>query len=99
MISSIDDHLSALYRLRRFVIQLGLASISRLMRGLGNPQDRFSSIHIAGTNGKGSIAAFLSSVLAHGGYKVGLYTSPHIVRFNERIQIDGLPISDKDVPG
>ncbi len=97
MIPSIDDHLSALYRLRRFGIKLGLATISRLMRGLGNPQDRFSTIHIAGTNGKGSIAAFLSSVLAHGGYKVGLYTSPHLVRFNERIQINGCPISDKDV--
>ncbi|NVL91029.1 MAG: bifunctional folylpolyglutamate synthase/dihydrofolate synthase [Desulfobacterales bacterium] len=97
MISSVDDHLSALYRLRRFGIKLGLASISRLMRGLGNPQDRFSSIHIAGTNGKGSIAAFLSSVLSHGGYKVGLYTSPHLVRFNERIQINGSPISNKDV--
>jgi len=67
------------------------------MKGLGNPQDRFSSIHIAGTNGKGSIAAFLSSVLSHGGYKVGLYTSPHLVSFNERIQINGYPISDKDV--
>jgi dihydrofolate synthase/folylpolyglutamate synthase len=97
MIPSIDDHLSALYRLRRFGIKLGLATISRLMRGLGNPQDRFSSIHIAGTNGKGSIAAFLSSVLAHGGHKVGLYTSPHLVRFNERIQINGCPISDSDV--
>lgn len=97
MISSIDDHLSALYRLRRFGIKLGLATISRLMRGLGNPQDRFSSIHIAGTNGKGSIAAFLSSVLSHAGYKVGLYTSPHLVSFNERIQINGTPISDKDV--
>ena len=97
MISSINDHLAALYRLRRFGIKLGLATISRLMRGLGNPQDRFSSIHIAGTNGKGSIAAFLSSVLARGGYKVGLYTSPHLVRFNERIQINGCPISDKDV--
>ena len=97
MIPSIDNHLSALYRLRRFGIKLGLATISRLLRGLGNPQDRFSSIHIAGTNGKGSIAAFLSSVLAHGGYKVGLYTSPHLVRFNERIQINGCPISDKDM--
>ena len=97
MIPSIDDHLEALYRLRRFGIQLGLATISRLMRGLGNPQDHFHSIHVAGTNGKGSIAAFLSSVLAHGGYKVGLYTSPHLVRFNERIQINGCPISDKDV--
>jgi dihydrofolate synthase/folylpolyglutamate synthase len=97
MIASIEQHLSALYRLRRFGIQLGLATISRLMRGLGNPQDHFSSIHVAGTNGKGSIAAFLSSVLTRGGYKVGLYTSPHLVRFNERIQINGHPISDDDV--
>jgi dihydrofolate synthase/folylpolyglutamate synthase len=97
MISSIDHHLSALYRLRRFGIQLGLTTISRLLKGLGNPQDDFSSIHVAGTNGKGSIAAFLSSVLTHGGYKVGLYTSPHLVRFNERIQINGRPISDDDV--
>jgi len=97
MISSVDEHLSALYRLRRFGIQLGLATISRLMRGLGNPQDRYRSIHVAGTNGKGSIAAFLSSVLAHEGYKVGLYTSPHLIRFNERIQINGCPISDQDV--
>lgn len=97
MISSVDQHLSALYRLRRFGIKLGLATITHLMRGLGNPQDRFSSIHVAGTNGKGSISAFLSSVLAHGGYRVGLYTSPHLIRFNERIQINGCPISDKDV--
>jgi dihydrofolate synthase/folylpolyglutamate synthase len=99
MISSIDDHLSALYRLRRFGIKLGLSTISRLMRGLGNPQDRYSCIHVAGTNGKGSIAAFLSSVLVSAGYKVGLYTSPHLIRFNERIQIDGRPISDSDVAG
>lgn len=97
MISSVDDHLEALYRLRRFGIKLGLETISRLMRGLGDPQNQFPSIHVAGTNGKGSIAAFLSSVLTHGGYKVGLYTSPHLVRFNERIQINGCPISDQDV--
>lgn len=97
MLSSVDAHLCALYRLRRFGIQLGLATISRLMRGLGNPQDQYRCIHVAGTNGKGSIAAILSSVLAHGGYKVGLYTSPHLVRFNERIQINGCPISDEAV--
>jgi dihydrofolate synthase/folylpolyglutamate synthase len=97
MVASIDQHLAALYRLRRFGIKFGLSTISRLLRGLGNPQDRFSSIHVAGTNGKGSIAAFLSSILAHGGYGVGLYTSPHLVRFNERIQINGRAISDQDV--
>lgn len=99
MISSIDDHLSALYRLRRFGIQLGLTTISRLMKGLGNPQDHYSCIHVAGTNGKGSVAAFVSSILFRAGYKVGLYTSPHLIRFNERIQINGNPISDKDVQG
>ncbi len=97
MISSIDDHLSALYRLRRFGIKLGLGPISRLMRGLGNPQDHYSCIHVAGTNGKGSIAAFISSILDRAGYTVGLYTSPHLIRFNERIRINGQPISDKDV--
>ena len=97
MIASVDDHLTALYRLRRFGIKFGLDTISRLLRGLGNPQNRYPCIHVAGTNGKGSIAAFLSSILAHGGYKVGLYTSPHLVRFNERIQVNGCPISDQDV--
>ncbi|MDY6838075.1 MAG: folylpolyglutamate synthase/dihydrofolate synthase family protein [Thermodesulfobacteriota bacterium] len=99
MISSIDDHLSALYRLRRFGIQLGLTTISRLMKGLGNPEDQYACIHVAGTNGKGSVASFLSSVLVCAGYKVGLYTSPHLIRFNERIQINGNSISDNDVAG
>jgi dihydrofolate synthase/folylpolyglutamate synthase len=93
----VDQHLAALYRLRRFGIQFGLATTARLLRGLGNPQNRFSSIHVAGTNGKGSIAAFLSSILHRGGFKVGLYTSPHLVRFNERIQINGRPIPDDDL--
>ncbi len=97
MVASIDQHLAALYRLRRFGIKFGLSTMTRLLRGLGNPQDRFSSIHVAGTNGKGSIAAFIASILTHGGYRVGLYTSPHLVRFNERIQINGRAISDEDV--
>ena len=97
MTASVDDHLAALYRLRRFGIKFGLSTITRLLRGLGNPHEQFSSIHVAGTNGKGSIAAFLSSVLTSAGYKVGLYTSPHLVRFNERIQINGQAISDEDV--
>ncbi len=67
------------------------------MRGLGNPHHTYSCIHVAGTNGKGSIAALLSSILSHAGYKVGLYTSPHLVCFNERIQINGHPISDRHV--
>lgn len=97
MIDSLDDHLQALYRLRRFGIKLGLGPMSRLMQGLGNPHRRYACIHVAGTNGKGSVAAFLSSILSRAGYTVGLYTSPHLVRFNERIQINGTPISDRAV--
>jgi dihydrofolate synthase/folylpolyglutamate synthase len=92
---SLDEHLSSLYRLRQYGVKLGLDTINRLARGLGNPHEHFRSIHVAGTNGKGSIAAILSSVLVKEGYKVGLYTSPHLVRFNERIQVDGCPVSDE----
>jgi dihydrofolate synthase/folylpolyglutamate synthase len=97
MIGSLDSHLQALYRLRRFGIKLGLGPMSRLMRGLGDPHRAYPSIHVAGTNGKGSIAAMIAAILSSGGYKVGLYTSPHLIRFNERIQINGRPISDGDV--
>jgi dihydrofolate synthase/folylpolyglutamate synthase len=67
-----------------------------LARALGNPQDRFPSVLIAGTNGKGSTAATLASILTAAGYRTGLYTSPHLSRVNERIRIDGQPISDDD---
>ena len=97
MIDSLDNHLQALYRLRRFGIKLGLNPMTRLMRGLGNPHAAYACIHVAGTNGKGSIAALISCILSHAGYKVGLYTSPHLVRFNERIQVNGSPIADKEV--
>ena len=92
--STLDDHLQSLYRLRRFGIKLGLESITRLMRGLGDPQDAYPCIHIAGTNGKGSVAAILASILTQAGFRIGLYTSPHLVRFNERIQVNGNPASD-----
>jgi len=89
--------LETLYSLGRFGIKLGLSTIKGMLEGLGNPQDGFKSIHIAGTNGKGSIASTLSSVLASSGKKVGLYTSPHLIRFNERICINNRPVSDQDV--
>ena len=77
-----------MYGLRRFGIILGLETIKRILSALGNPQGNFASIHVAGTNGKGSVASSLSSILHQSGYKVGLYTSPHLVRFNERICIN-----------
>jgi len=86
-----------MYRLRRFGIILGLDTIRHILVGLKNPQDRFKTIHVAGTNGKGSISSALATILKLAGYKVGLYTSPHLVRFNERICINGAEISDENV--
>ena len=73
----------------------GLDRIRTLCDGLGNPQDGLKFIHVAGTNGKGSFCSMLSSVLTAAGYRVGLYTSPFILRFNERMQVSGVPISDE----
>lgn len=81
----------------RFGMILGLDSIRELLRRLDNPQDNLNIIHIAGTNGKGSTASFISSVLVESGYKTGLYTSPFLERFNERIRIDGEEIKDEDL--
>ncbi len=89
--------LKAMYGLRRFGIILGLDTIKSILNALGNPQNNFCSIHVAGTNGKGSVAAALSSILQESGYRVGLYTSPHLVRFNERICINNRQISDDAV--
>jgi len=86
-----------MYGLRRFGIKLGLSTIRRILKDLGNPQDNFSCIHVAGTNGKGSVASALASILKASGYKTGLYTSPHLVRFNERITIGNRPISNNHV--
>lgn len=86
-----------MFGLRRFGIKLGLSTIRNILAGLENPQDRFSCIHVAGTNGKGSIASALSTILHLAGYTVGLYTSPHLVRFNERICVNNTPVSDEDV--
>jgi dihydrofolate synthase/folylpolyglutamate synthase len=89
--------LAEMYGLRRFGIILGLETTGTMLAGLGNPQARFASVHIAGTNGKGSIASFVSTILQEAGYRVGLYTSPHLVRFNERIKVNGREITDQEV--
>jgi len=68
-------------------VKLGLQNIKNLMEKLGNPQDKLKIIHIAGTNGKGSVANMLSSILSACGLKVGLYTSPHLLDFRERMRI------------
>jgi dihydrofolate synthase/folylpolyglutamate synthase len=89
--------LDELYRLERFGIKLGLETITELLGHMGNPHRRFKTVHVTGTNGKGSVCAFIASVLRAAGHRVGLYTSPHLVRFNERIQVDGREIPDADV--
>ncbi|MFC1885503.1 bifunctional folylpolyglutamate synthase/dihydrofolate synthase [Thermodesulfobacteriota bacterium] len=96
-ILSYNECMQAMFSLNRFGIKLGLSSIQNVLDGLGNPQNAFSCVHVAGTNGKGSIASALSTIFNLAGYKVGLYTSPHLVRFNERIRINGRPIDDDDV--
>lgn len=86
------ETLSYLFGLQRFGIKLGLANITSLLKHLGDPHAGLPSVHIAGSNGKGSTAAFLTSILRQAGYRVGLYTSPHLVDFSERIQVDGAVI-------
>ena len=92
-----SESIAYLYGLQKFGIKLGLHTIKQLLASVGNPHKKFPSIHIAGTNGKGSTAAFLASVLTESGYRTGLYTSPHLVSFNERITIDNRTIPKKDV--
>ena len=77
--------------------KLGLENIRRLLSFLGDPQDRFPSVLIAGTNGKGSVAAFCESVLRTQGYRTGLYSSPHLIRIQERIRIGGREIPPEDL--
>jgi dihydrofolate synthase/folylpolyglutamate synthase len=91
------DTLDYLFGLQRFGIKLGLDNITALLKHLGDPHVGLRAVHIAGTNGKGSTAAFLAFILRQAGYRVGLYTSPHLVDFTERIQVDGVPITGKRV--
>lgn len=86
-----------LYRLQKHGIKLGLETMTALTGRLGMPQDRYRTLHIAGTNGKGSTAAMAAAVLQSAGYRVGLYTSPHLVEFRERIRVNGEMIAEPQV--
>lgn len=81
----------------KFGSRLGLSSIGKLLEFLGNPQEDLKYIHVAGTNGKGSTSSYLAHCINQAGYRVGLFTSPYLERFNERIQISGQDIGDKDL--
>ncbi len=86
-----------IHKISNFGSRPGLERITELCRRLGDPQDGLRFVHVGGTNGKGSFCCMLSSVLRASGLKTGLYTSPYVRRFNERIMIDGAPISDEDL--
>jgi len=88
--------LQHLGRLEMFGIKLGLENITALCGILGNPQESYKTIHVAGTNGKGSVVAMCSSILMEAGYKTGMYTSPHLQTFRERIQVNGKMISQQE---
>lgn len=94
---NIDLALEKIYSLKQFHVKLGLDNITNLLDYLGNPQCELKTIHVAGSNGKGSTCSFLSSILQEHGYSVGLYTSPHFVRFNERIKVNEKEIDDYNI--
>ncbi|MBM3311890.1 MAG: hypothetical protein FJY80_10320, partial [Candidatus Aminicenantes bacterium] len=82
--------------LQKFGVKLGLDNIRTLADALGRPESRFPSVHVAGTNGKGSVCAMLDSIFRRAGFRTGLYTSPHLVRVEERIRVDGRTIPARD---
>lgn len=92
-----EESLEWLDSTRVFGIKLGLANTRLLFEGLGNPQDSLAIFHVAGTNGKGSVCAMLDALLRAGGHRAGLYTSPHLVDFRERIRVNGEKISREAV--
>ena len=89
--------LDYLYGLEKFGMIFGLTQEERILKAIGSPQKEIQAIHIGGTNGKGSTAAMMSSILQREGYRVGLYTSPHLVRFTERIKVNGKEIEEEEV--
>ncbi|MBT3191574.1 MAG: bifunctional folylpolyglutamate synthase/dihydrofolate synthase [Verrucomicrobia bacterium] len=89
--------LERLYARRQFGIKLGLEPVQRMCELLGHPEQQYGVIHVAGTNGKGSVSASIASVVHATGIDVGLYTSPHLIRFNERICVNGVSVSDDEL--
>ncbi len=90
-----EDAVNLLTSQGKFHINLGLERITAILNLLGNPQDKLKCIHVAGTNGKGSVCAIVSTILKEAGYKTGLFTSPHLLRYTERIQINGNEIEEE----
>ena len=92
-----QESLAWLYSTQQFGIKLGLENTTRLLEDLGNPHDAFRILHVAWTNGKGSVCAMLDAILRRAGHRTGLYTSPHLIDFRERIRVDGRMIAREAV--
>ena len=97
MSSNIEALLEDLFILQRLGIKVGLEHTEKLLNAIGDPHLNLNCIHIAGTNGKGSTCAIITRILIESGLNVGLYTSPHLIKFNERIQVNNQKISDNDI--
>src|SRR5437868_6334098 len=93
------DAIRYLYDLQLFGAKLGLENTRALTARAGHPEKNLQFIHVAGTNGKGSTCAMLESIYRHAGLRVGLFTSPHLVAFSERIQVNRRPIPEREVAG
>lgn len=89
--------LDYLYGLEKFGMIFGLTQVEKILEALGNPHREVQAIHVGGTNGKGSTAAMIASILQKEGYRTGLYTSPHLIRFTERIKVNGKEIDKEEV--
>src|SRR5512142_708551 len=88
-----DPH-AYLASLQPLAMRLGLERMDRALASLGHPERGLRILHVAGTNGKGSTCAMAAQALQDAGHRTGLYTSPHLARFNERIAVDGVPVAD-----
>jgi len=92
-----QEALEYLHSLGKFGIQPGLTRINALLQEMGNPERKFRSVHVAGTNGKGSTAAMIASILSISGIRTGLYTSPHLMEYTERISVNGVRIDQEEL--
>lgn len=95
VINYLYEMLPMYQRIGKKAFKKDLTNTKKLCKHLGNPHKAFKSIHVAGTNGKGSSSHMLAAILSEAGYKTGLYTSPHLKHFNERIKVDGIPVSEE----
>ncbi|AGA21067.1 MULTISPECIES: bifunctional folylpolyglutamate synthase/dihydrofolate synthase [Bacillus] len=96
MFTAYQDARSWIHGRLKFGVKPGLGRMKQLMARLGHPEKKIRAFHVAGTNGKGSTVAFIRSMLQEAGYTVGTFTSPYIITFNERISVNGIPISDEE---